>query len=114
MNTIDQHRTREARVITTAVAAVCALGCAAAVVPGAEQRITTALAIGAASSIQATLAIRAARTVGEVPAIACSRTTGGIARAAEVFAGPTRRCGGAAICRAVEALHRALAIGVEA
>jgi ABC-type transport system involved in cytochrome bd biosynthesis fused ATPase/permease subunit len=47
MNTIDLHRTREARVITTAVAAVCALGCAAAVVPGAEQRITTALAIGA-------------------------------------------------------------------
>ena len=65
MNTIDQHRTREARIITTAVAAVCALGCAAAVVPGAEQRITIALAIGAGVLALLLVARMVARRVRE-------------------------------------------------
>ncbi|GAA1187544.1 hypothetical protein [Pseudonocardia alaniniphila] len=47
MNPIDQHRTRETRIITATVTAICALGFAAAVVPGAEARIITTLALGA-------------------------------------------------------------------
>jgi cytochrome bd-type quinol oxidase subunit 2 len=44
---INQHRTREARQITTVIALVCAVGFASAVVPAVEHTITTALLIAA-------------------------------------------------------------------
>ncbi|MEJ3652538.1 hypothetical protein WEH80_06095 [Actinomycetes bacterium KLBMP 9759] len=43
MNNFHQHRQREARLLTTVAAIVCALGCASATLPGVEQAITAAL-----------------------------------------------------------------------
>jgi membrane protein implicated in regulation of membrane protease activity len=44
---INQHRTREARQITTVIALVCAVGFAAAVVPAVEHTITVVLVTAA-------------------------------------------------------------------
>lgn len=51
MNTIDQHRTHEARQITTVIALVCAVGFASAVVPAVEHTITVVLLIAAGLAV---------------------------------------------------------------
>ena len=62
---IHQHRTREARQITTVTALVCAIGFASAVVPAVEHTITVVLIIAAGLALSVLAGRLVARAVRE-------------------------------------------------
>jgi hypothetical protein len=62
---LDQHRKIEARLITTAITLVCAVGFASAVVPGVEQAITTIVVIAAGLALTVLVGRAVVRRVRE-------------------------------------------------
>jgi hypothetical protein len=65
MKTFATDRAREARIITTALATVCAGGCTAAVVPAVEHAITVGLLVLAGLAVAVLLARLTVRWVRE-------------------------------------------------
>jgi Flp pilus assembly protein TadB len=65
MKTFATDRAREARIITTALVTVCAAGCTAAVVPGAEHVITVGVLALAGLAVAVLLARLTVRWVRE-------------------------------------------------